>query len=302
MRLNKALLVISAVLMVAMVSPQLQAGESDSMQKRFAVDPGKTVSIEFKDVDGDVIVETHDKDEVLFKFVKEMKGSKSRRNMEYFEGIQPEIEHEGNTLEIKVKYPKRSFSFFRSLSGFRVKVKSTLLVPENTEIEVRLVDGDVKVSGLKGDVQLKSVDGDLEVKGCEGDLKLRTVDGEIDAKDCSGTVDTYTTDGNVNVSGVFSGVHFRSVDGDAAFKLKEGSKLAEDCDFRTVDGDIDLAFPGDFGFKVYVRTTDGSIKVRDLGFDNINLQKRNRLEAERKDASHLIKIKSTDGDVSLGKL
>lgn len=302
MKRNKALFVVTAVLMVVVLSPQLQAGETDSMQKRFSIDPGKHVNIEFKDVDGDVRVETHDQNEILFKFVKEMKGRKSTRNMEYFERIQPEIDHDGNDLEIEVRYPRRTFSFFRSLSGFRVKVKSTLLVPAKANLTVRLVDGDVRVIGLKGDVQLKSVDGDLDVKACDGELKLRTVDGEIEAKDCRGSIDTYTTDGDVNVSGVFSGAQFRSVDGDGTFKLREGSKLKDDCEFRTVDGDVRLVVPKDMGFKIYVRTSDGRIDARGLEFNRIKMQKRNRLEAERADASYEVKVKTTDGDVSLEEL
>lgn len=300
MKMIKIVFII--VLLLLIVVLPLQGSQTDVSQKRFEIDPTKQVVINYTGVDGDVFVDTHDKSEILFKFEKRLRGSKSRRNVEYLEKIQPEIDFTDNTLNIDIKYPRRRFNIFSFLSGSRVVITSTLLVPANTDLKIKVVDGDVDVSGLNGKVGLRSVDGDLEVKGCEGQIKLHTVDGDIEVDHCIGSLNTKTTDGDVTASGVFGGIYFTSVDGEGEFTLKEGSVLKEDWEFQTVDGDIQLTFKDVPAFKLNAKTGDGSIDFDDMEFEHITMKKKNRFRGERGDAQYTIEIRTTDGDISLRNL
>lgn len=300
MKMIKIVFVILLLLLIVVLP--LQGSQTDVLQKRFEIDPAKQAVVNFTGIDGDVFVDTHDKNEILFKFEKRLRGSKSRRNVEYAEKIQPEIDFADNTLNIDIKYPRRRFNIFRFFSGSRVEITSTLLVPANTDLKIKVVDGDVDVSGLNGKVGLRSVDGDLQVKGCEGQIKLHTVDGEIDVDRCSGNLNTKTTDGDVNASGVFSGISFTSVDGEGEFTLKEGSVLKEDWGLRTVDGDIQLTFEDVPAFKLNAKTGDGSIDFNNMEFKLTTWKKKNRFQGERGDAQYTIEIKTVDGDISLRNL
>jgi DUF4097 and DUF4098 domain-containing protein YvlB len=262
---------LTVVLVMAVMMLPLRAGEAEVVQKRFDTDPGKQTMIHYTGKDGDVFVQTHDKNEILFKFKKELKGSKSARNMEYFKKIQPEMDFADNRLTIEIKYHKRGFDIFRSLSGFRLKVVSTLLVPVNSDIKIKVVDGDIDAEGVKGKVGLRSVDGDLKVEDCEGAIMLKTVDGDVEVKRSAGTVKVQTTDGDVEGSGVFSGIDFKSVDGEGKFTFLKGSVLTEDCNLRTVDGDIRLVFNEKLAFKLDAKTHDGDIKIDGLQFKNLIL-------------------------------
>ena len=295
-------LILTVVLVTAVLMLPLRASEAEVVQKRFDTDPGKQATIHFTGTDGDVFVKTHSKNEILFKFKKELKGSKSGRNMEYFKKIRPEIDFSDNRLTIEIKYPKRGVDIFRSLSGFRVKVVSTLLVPVNSDIKIKVVDGDIDAAGVKGDVGLKCVDGDLKVEDCEGALVLRTVDGDIDVKSSTGSLKAQTTDGDASASGVFSGIQFKSVDGEGRFTFLKGSVLSEDCNLRSVDGDIRLVFDERLAFKLDAKTHDGDIKIDGLQFKNLILEKKNKVKAERGNARYTIEIKTTDGDIMLREL
>lgn len=290
---------IVILLIILAMTVMLQAGSTDVVKKRFDTEPGKQAAIIYAGVDDDVFIETHDKNEILFTFEKELKGSKSKSKVEYFDKIQPEIEFNNNTLEIKIKYPKQKFSLFDSLTGSRVKVTSRLLVPTNTDVKVKVVDGDINASDLNGNLKIKTVDGDLKIKNCTGPMKLSTVDGDIKGFDCNGTIDTHTVDGDVNVSGVFNGIFFKSVDGEGDFILQSGSELKEDCTFRTVDGDITLNIPESLGFKLDFKSHDGYVNVGNLDFKNITLKKDSRFKGEHADAEYTIEVRSTDGNLSI---
>lgn len=300
MKMIKIVFVILLLLLIVVLP--VQGSQTDVSQKRFEIDPTKHTVINYTGVDEDVFVDTHDKSVILFKFEKRLKGSKSKRNVEYFEKIQPEIDFADNTLNIDIKYPRRRFNIFRFFSGSRVEITSTLLVPANTDLKIRVVDGDVDVSGLNGKVGLRSVDGDLQVKGCEGQIKLHTVDGDIEVDHCIGSLHTKTTDGDVNASGIFSGISFTSVDGEGEFTLKEGSVLKDDWGLRTVDGDIQLTFEDVPDFKLNAKTGDGSIDFNNMEFKLTTWKKKNRFQGERGDAQYTIEIKTVDGDISLKNL
>jgi len=298
MKMKNLLIALLAFSMAMM----LHAGKTDLLEKRFEVDPGKQVIIHYIGVDDDVTIEKHDKDEILFTFEKEMRGSKSKRNLGYFEEIHPEIDFNDNTLDIEIKYPKRIFNLFRSLSGFRVRVTSRLLVPVNTDIKIKVVDGDVDVSDIKGKAEFKTVDGDVMIKGCTGPLKLRTTDGDIEVKRSTGTLRAHTVDGDITASGVFSTIHFKSMDGEGEFTLHNGSQLNEDCMLRTADGDIRLVFPKDFAFRLDFKGGDGEVKFHNIELKNVTIRKENRFQGERGDAPYTIQVRTGDGDLSLEEL
>ncbi|MCP5102750.1 MAG: DUF4097 domain-containing protein, partial [bacterium] len=274
--------------------------KTDVLKKRFETDPGKQTVIRYTGVDDDVIIEKHDKNEILFTFEKVLRGSSSKSSMEYFEQIQPEIEFENNTLEIEIKYPRRSF--MGSLFKRSPKITSRLLVPANTDVKLKVIDGDVMAEELKGKMMLKTVDGDMVVNTCSGSMELRTIDGDINAKHCNGTIKINTVDGDVNASGVFNSISFKSVDGEGFFTLEKGSRLTADCSLRTVDGDMSFTFPEDFGFNLDFKGHDGEIKFHGIEFKKVSTKKENRFEGERGNAQYSIQVRTGDGDLSLMEL
>lgn len=316
------------------ISWMLLAGsQGDVVKKRFDVDPGKQAVVDFKDIDGNVVVEKHNKNEIAFEFVKELKSSRSERNLEYFAEIHPDIDYNNNRLTIVIKYPSRSFKIFGSTP--RVRIRSKLLVPVNTDAKIRTIDGNIAVSGLQGDhnirstdgnvtvddckgkimlkttdgnieasalngeIEAESTDGDLDIKKYEGSLKCYTTDGNIDVDKGAGSLHTRTTDGDVKASGIFTSLHFKSSDGNGRFYFREGSTLKDDCYFRTTDGDIGLTIPDGFSCKLDLKSGDGNIRVNDLQLKNVSIMKKNRLEAETGEGGHKIEINTGDGNISL---
>ncbi len=280
----------------------LQANKTDVVKKRFDIDPGKQTIIDYSGVDDDVVIEKHDKNEIVFTFEKELKSHESKHDLEYFEDIQPEISFNNNTLEIEIKYPKFHFHLSQLFSGLDVNVKSHLYVPANTDLKIKVVDGDMDVSGVKGRVLLKTVDGDIVVKECAGSMELEAIDGDIEAKRCAGSLKTHTVDGNVTATGVFIGVDFDSVDGDGEFVLEKSSQLTRDCAFHTGDGNVRLDFSRDMAFELDFKSGEGEIRFHGIEFKDVTREKENYFNGRYGDGKYTIKVRTGDGDLSLREL
>jgi DUF4097 and DUF4098 domain-containing protein YvlB len=183
-----------------------------------------------------------------------------------------------------------------------MRIVSRLIVPVNSDVKVKVVDGDLDTGGLKGKVKLKTVDGDIMVKECEGPLMLSSVDGDIEVKRCKGALEADTIDGDLKALGVFSFLRFKSVDGEAELTLAEGSRLAENCSITTVDGDVVLTVDKDLAFHLDFKADDGDIDTNHIQFQDVSMEKRSRFEGRRGDAKYTIKVRTTDGDLTLAEL
>jgi DUF4097 and DUF4098 domain-containing protein YvlB len=307
------------------------------VEKRFPVEAGKPVSVDFSDVDGDVFITSHDKNEIYFLFEKTLQGRTSSRLSDYFEEIEPEMSFDSNHLEVDIHWPRHSPKFWFGFSKRGLRVVSHLRVPRGCDLNIRVVDGDIEASGVNGTIYLKTtdgdmkasalngevtlkstdgditgrklggevsvrcVDGDVEVDQYEGSLTASTTDGEIRVREGKGSLDVHTGDGDIDASGVFGILNCSTGDGDAVLTFLEGSRLTGDCILKSGDGDLRLRVPRGMAFVLEVRTGDGDIRMEDLDFDGVSLQKRNRFRGRRGDGDYTITAQTRDGDVFIAE-
>lgn len=267
-------------ILIVLMSLLMMADASDGVKQTFKIDPGKSASIVYVGVDEDVTVEKHTGNEIIFDFKKEYRGSNSARNTDYFKGIRPEISFEDNKLNIRVKYPRRGFSFSDLFGNFRSRISTRLYVPANIDIDIEVVDGDLDVSGVVGKIALKTVDGDINLRESEGVLNANTVDGDI------------------KVDGVLSQVIGKTVDGDISITFDKGSTLKDNSAFNTVDGDVEINFDDDFQFKLDFKSGDGKYSSGGVHFDRVTLEKENKFLGVKGDGQYSITVRTIDGDFS----
>lgn len=275
--------------------------ETDTVKKTFALTGEGQPHLEFVDVDGNVEIRVHDKAEIKFEFTKELKGNPTDDQRDYFQKIEPKITHEGNSVKIKIYYPKRKISFSSIFKSGRINTNTVLLVPKSIDSKIKLVDGNIDAKGMEGELSFHTVDGNCLVNECKGKIKAGTVDGHITIDDMEGVVEAKAVDGDVMVSGILEGIVFKSVDGDATFRLDKGSQLKGDCAFNMVDGDIDISIPADLAFNFNARTFDGTI---DMGveLDSVTLKKKNKLEGKKGSSDYTIEIHAVDGDITIKEI
>ena len=99
-------------------------------------------------------------------------------------------------------------------SGRTLRLDMLIRVPQSTSAEVTVNEGDVSVSGLKGnqsltarrgDVRADKIDGVLRIHQSRGAISADTIDGSMEIEGRGGDVSVRNVTGSVTVEGNFSG-------------------------------------------------------------------------------------------------
>jgi DUF4097 and DUF4098 domain-containing protein YvlB len=221
----------------------------EKVEKSFKITPEGTFKI--SNVNGYIEIATHKKSEVIIKAVK------SAKNQEHMDDLIVEFDHSGNDLVVDVEYKKR-FRNHRAKADFVVKV------PENLAVtHAKSVNGHVTLEGIYRDVTVNSVNGAIE---CEGQFKennAKTVNGIITIyqnKPLMGDLTAKTVNGTIKVV-----MHKKS-----AFEVNGATingSIRTDFDLHIKKGFVGSKVSGTVGngdFKVYVKSVNGSIRLRKI--------------------------------------
>ena len=143
----------------------------------------------------------------------------------------------GNRVTIETKFPVARWGLHIGQHSLTL----TLKVPRESTLDIHTGDGDVTVTGAKGDI------------------RLRTGDGAIDGRDLDGRLVASSGDGRVNVEGRFDLLDLHTGDGSIEAAVKPGSGVASAWSVRTGDGSVTMRLPGDFRADVDAHTSDGRL-------------------------------------------
>ena len=135
-------------------------------------------------------------------------------------------------------------------------------IPAYARVEVKTVNGRIRITGLKGEVSAKTVNGGVDIEDAGGEVKAATVNGSLRAEYSS-----------VAGSGRSS---FRTVNGRMRVTLPEDASA--DVEARTVNGristDFDLETAGRWGSRrasgrlgaggatLEIETVNGSVSIK----------------------------------------
>lgn len=275
----------------------LVMAEEKTYNHEFKVEPGAG-QLSYHGIDGDVDIRTHDADVILFTFQKKLAEGVDEDFAQWFRGIKPEVKQDGNSVTIRIKYPKKKKKNV-GMSWLKAELKTTLVLPKVCAVKLNVVDGDVTATDVSGTLGFHLVDGDLELSGCSGAYDVHTVDGDISIVDGKGNLETHTVDGDIKATGEFDMVHVKSTDGDARIVVTGISGMAGDWAMGSVDGDLTLIIPDDLSFRLEAGSMDGDIEME--GFSNMKIikKKKRKLIAEQGDAAFTISMSVVDGDLTI---
>lgn len=206
--------------------------------------------IGLKNVCGDVVIQSWDRNEVLVEAVKTAESKERLAEAEI------RIDADGDSINIETEYP--SYGSF-SCSGMdkwdygsRIRAASvayTLTVPRSARIEdVKVVNSNVDLSSLDGDLDINTVNGDITAFDLRGRSRLSTVNGKVSAEGVIGPIEFSSVNGtlDVDLSARESPqkVSLKSVNGEVVLRLPRGADV--DLDASSVHGKI----YNDFGWAV----------------------------------------------------
>jgi DUF4097 and DUF4098 domain-containing protein YvlB len=262
--------------------PLLGQGKSEVIEKVFQMDASRPAELEFLDVDGNLYLSPSADSSISVRIKKDVKIRDARRAERILRETKVELHHQGNFLKIRIRYPRFKGIFFWLSDTQRVKVVSEISVPVNSRVKAHLVDGSIYGEGLQADLDLNIVDGDIRLTEIKGTARIHDVDGKI------------------HISGDLKDLHLRSVDGDIRVNLSQASVMEKDWDIRTVDGDVDVTVPADFSADVSLQTEDGRVET-EVPLLTTKETFRKKLTGKLNNGGFLFSIRTTDGRISLRK-
>lgn len=184
---------------------------------------GDFPSLELSNVSGDIEIKRGPEKEIRVEFTK---GN---------EDIKVEIEQSGDKIEIETIYPKK-IGFHNKSRG----VSYTIHFPEQGDLEIASVSGDMTVRGVEGEIELKTVSGDLSASSLAGEVEVKSVSGnlvldQINAKE----LEAATISGNLVYSGDLNGSEY---------------------EFSSTSGNVTIRHSQQSSYRVSGRTISGSIR------------------------------------------
>jgi putative adhesin len=175
--------------------------------------------LSLENINGDVRISTWERNEVS------VEATKRATSQARLDDLEVHMEAEGDHVRIRAEFTRETkwdHGHGGATVDFEIKVPRTIRIDE-----VSLVNGDLDVDGLTGQVQASCVNGALTASELSGDVNLSTVNGTLE-------------------------VTFEQLDASASIRL------------QTVNGTVDVTLPKKAGARVRASTVNGAI-VNDLG-------------------------------------
>ncbi len=211
--------------------------------------------ISLENVNGDVVIEGWDGDDVQVSYIKEADSQEALDRMEV------EIDVNGSGVSISTEYKKS-----RESDGWRSSgsVDFTLQVPRGARIDsVELVNGNLELRQLSGEVSAEIVNGNVEATGMAGRLGIESVNGQTNV-----AFDQLTAGQRIELSSVNGSLTVTLPDDADAVISAETVHGGIENDFGlTVDkgryvGSNLRGTLGSGGARVELENVNGSIRVR----------------------------------------
>jgi DUF4097 and DUF4098 domain-containing protein YvlB len=257
----KASLVIRLVSVVLVLFATVPAGVSARVEVKDVqvFDTGRQPRLSLKNINGNLTVEGWDKDRIEVTIVK------TASSQELMEKIRVEARMDDNYLRIVGDFEDMDDDDGRNFNSKIAKIEFALKVPHGTRIHtIELINGNVELHNIEGDVDASSVNGRVSGEKLGGDVELATVNGEVSLV-ASGSVDSIRLH---SVNGSVTLVLPKSFDANISAGTLHGDIYGMnglDVDEARFTGSSMQGKIGKGGLKVDLNTVNGSIEIRREG-------------------------------------
>ena len=215
--------------------------------------------LELINVNGRITAEISDASEVEVRAERSTKAASDDAAKELLGRIEIREEVGADKVRVEVRAPRMS-----GPSGH--EFKWTVRVPRGVAVDLRTVNGGVKMHGLEGDIRARTTNG-----GITGTALL------------ANSVDAAVTNGGVEI--------------ELARAVSTGT-----FDLEAVNGGVSINLPADSKADVTGRCVNGGIVAAgDLGLEMIGDQNRRRLDAKLNGGGARISLETVNGGVRIGR-
>jgi len=213
---------------------------------------------ELINVNGKITAEASDGSAIEVKAERSAKSSSDDAARELLGRIEMREEVGEGRVRVEVRPPR-----FSGMSGH--EIKWTVKVPRGRAVDLRTVNGGVRLVGLDGDIRARSTNGGISGAGLQPTL-----------------LDAAVTNGGVDI--------------ELGRAITEGTYELE-----AVNGGVSLSLPSDSKADITGRCVNGAISVVDLPIEVQGEQSRKRLDGQLNGGGAKINLETVNGGVRIGK-
>jgi hypothetical protein len=228
----------------------------DEWTRSYRLEPGG--QLEIINVNGRITAEAGEGPEVEVKAERVARATTDQAAKELLDKLDMREETSSSRVRIEVRAPR-----FSGMGGH--ELRWTVTVPKGVNVDLRTVNGGVRLSGLQGEVRARSTNGAVSGTGLEATA--------LDASVTNGGVD----------------IELASLPTTGSFDLK------------SVNGGVQLKLPGDARADVTARCTNGGITVSGLELQAEGEQNRRRVAGKLNGGGARVTLETTNGGVRLVK-
>lgn len=262
---------IAAVAFVAIAFPATAQNEvTERFSKTAHLDQNGTFDL--TNISGNIVITGSSGRDVTIEAVKRVQRPNPNAARALLQMIDIQVAEQANRVEVRTVFPRP-----RNFPG---SVDFTIGVPDETNVTLKMMSGNVRATNISGGVRadvvtgnlvvaaarrieaLKSVSGDIEIVDASADdfVTVSTVSGNITVRGLKGrTIQLGTVSGNVRMDDVQSDrLMARAVNGniDYAGDLARSGRY----EFVSHSGDIRLMLSGGTGFEVQANSFSGNVR------------------------------------------
>jgi hypothetical protein len=232
-------------------------------------------------ISGDITVSRGGGNDATIEIVKTARGRTPEDAKELLTLVPVEITERNGRAEVKTRYPNGDEQRRNNRRNINVSVAYTVTAPADTRVSIESISGNVKVTGIKGDINANSISGDVRISGAGRIGTAKTISGTVEISDTQ-------ADGSVGGSSVSGDVLLRRV---TARRMDAGSvsgniRLEEvQCErvsgqttsgnvlfagtlaragryeLKSFSGEVRLALSGNTGFEVDANSFSGEVRT-----------------------------------------
>ena len=224
--MNRALYRLVAVCAVALT--MAVAGAAQDFSKKYELGAGGHINIH--SVSGDVKITGYNGSAVLVTAVKKGRD----RDLVEVEDLST-----GDRIELRSRYAEHC--------NCEASINFTVQVPRGVKYsfdKISSASGDIKISGVTGDINGRSASGDVTIEEAEGSINASSASGDVRVRRAVGTVNAHSASGDVEVdlAGIAGtgGMEFTSASGNV--RVKAPADLDADVDMSCTSGDLKTDF------------------------------------------------------------
>jgi hypothetical protein len=229
----------------------------DQWSRSYKLAPG--ARIELININGRITAEASDGDTLEITGERIAKATSDEAAKTLLSNIEMREEVGDARVRIEVRPPQR-----RGSGGH--EIKWTIRVPKGVAVDLRTINGGVKLAGLTGDVRVRSTNG-----GITGEAVMTS------------NIDAAVTNGGVEI------------------ELGSAPASSGSIDLESVNGGVSLTLPGESKADITARCVNGGIQINGLSLDIIGEQTRRKVEGKLNGGGIRVMLDTTNGGVRLNK-